>query len=350
MSEKVKFYRGKEHKNPEPGNKGEIILLNDTMGTDGTGDQKVDGFGSIWQDDKIVGTTKASELRLTENLTVMGTNVGNITNGETLEKGMTIEDILKQMLQKEVGISKTNPTVSGFSVSPTAAVEVGAEVNATFSVTYVDGKYDSADNDLWNPDNLPMNAGCTAEATKWTYNGTEISSPHTFNAVEGDNKITYEINYGASTVTSVQNNLGQDVAVSIEGGKLTNSKTIKAYKKYFYGSVANTNLTINDVDSTVIRGLANSALFDGSSETITSFIVPANSVGILACPSNKSLTSISNAMNIAYKSEDFANLFAKSNGEVKNISNAGSGNYDVKVYIITNVGGDPAEYKNIIFK
>jgi hypothetical protein len=46
MSEKVKFYRGKEYKNPE-GETGEIIFLNNTMG-DANTDEKVDGLGSIW--------------------------------------------------------------------------------------------------------------------------------------------------------------------------------------------------------------------------------------------------------------------------------------------------------------
>ena len=92
-----------------------------------------------------------------------------------------------------------------------------------------------------------------------------------------------------------------------------------------------------------------SALFDGTSETISSFIVPANSIGVLVCPFKKSITQIANAMTINYPTSDYPTLFAKSNGEVKTISNAGSGTYDVKVYVITNIGADPTEYKNIKF-
>ena len=119
MSEKVKFYRGNSWDRDAQNeaalqDKGEIVFVNDAFGKDTTAEDYETSreFGSIYQDDKIVGTTKASELRLTEPLTVMGTNVGNITNGKTLEKGASIEDILRMMLQKEVGIKTTKPTVS----------------------------------------------------------------------------------------------------------------------------------------------------------------------------------------------------------------------------------------------
>lgn len=216
-------------------NDGDIVMVNNTMGSSNT-NVETDGFGSVYKGTKIVGTTKANELRLTEDLTVMGTNVGNITNGKILEKGASIEDILKMMLQKEVGIKTTGPTVTNFSVTPGDDVEVGSSVTVNLSVTYVDGKYDSADNLLWNPTELPVNAGCTPGATTWTYNGASISGPqYTFNAVNGDNKFEYTIPYEASTVNSVKNNLNENVSVNIpaSGNKpLKNYKIIKGYYRW----------------------------------------------------------------------------------------------------------------------
>ena len=354
MSEKVKFYRGDSWDRDAQNeaalqDKGEIVFVNAAFGKAvGTEDYETSReFGSIYQDDKIVGTTKASELRLTEPLTVVGTNVGNITIGKTLEKGMSIEEILRMMLQKEVGIIANKPTMTGFNVTPNSAVEVGTDLTVTLSATYNDGNYTSENTEFWNPGTI--SAKCPLNSTVWTYNGTEISgSTYKFNAVEGDNKFVVTMNYGTSGVTSVKNNLNEDVSVSIESGQLTNNKSIKAYKKYFYGSISDSNTSADVITSDIIRGFS-SALFDGTSETISSFIVPANSIGVLVCPSNKSITQIANAMSINYSTSDYSSLFAKSNGVVKTISDAGSGTYDVKVYVITNIGTDSTEYKNIKF-
>ena len=70
---KVKFYRGKEHNNPEPDN-GEIIMLNDAFeqGLDSDQYNEAKKFGSIYQDDKIVGTTRAEQLMTTESIQVIG--------------------------------------------------------------------------------------------------------------------------------------------------------------------------------------------------------------------------------------------------------------------------------------
>ena len=90
--------------------------------------------------------------------------------------------------------------------------------------------------------------------------------------------------------------------------------------------------------------------FTVSSETISSVKCPAGGLYVLVCPEGKSLSSISNSMNIAYDTNDFGDLFAKANGVVKSIKDGGSGNYNVKVYILQNDGGTEQEYKNIIFK
>lgn len=338
MSEKVKFYRGNvwdrdAQNEAAKQDAGEIVFVNDAfnMSADAEGYKDARDFGSIYQDDKIVGTTKANELRLTQDLTVMGTNVGNITNNKTLEKGMSIEDILRMMLQKEVGIKTTKPTVSNFSVTPTDDVEVGSSVTVNLAVTYVDGKYDSADNTLWNPTELPVNAGCAPGSTSWTYNGVSISGPqYTFNAVNGDNKFEYTIPYGAATVTSVKNNLGEDVSVNItaSGDKpLKNSKTIKGY--YRWNAFSSDSNTLTKTETT----------WPFTKETSKSISVEDGKYAVVAIPEGFSLKSATQ-MGL-----DFIPSFGEPTTVTLTIG--GTSTHSYKVYSWKNTSGKTATVDNI---
>jgi hypothetical protein len=71
MSE-IKFKAGKNFPNPAEGiAESDIIMVNDTMG-DTKADETAKGFGSVYKGTRIVGTTKANELRLTEDLSING--------------------------------------------------------------------------------------------------------------------------------------------------------------------------------------------------------------------------------------------------------------------------------------
>lgn len=311
-------------------NDGDIVMVNNTMGSSNT-NVETDGFGSVYKGTKIVGTTKANELRLTEDLTVMGTNVGNITNGKILEKGASIEDILKMMLQKEVGIKTTGPTVTNFSVTPGNDVEVGSSVTVNLSVTYVDGKYDSADNSLWNPTELPVNAGCTPGATTWTYNGQSISGPqYTFNAVNGDNKFEYTIPYEASTVNSVKNNLNENVSVNIpaSGNKpLKNSKTIKGY--YRWNAFSSDSNTLAKTETT----------WPFTKETSKSISVEDGKYAVVAIPEGFSLKTATQ-MGL-----DFISSFGEPTTVTLTIG--GTSTHSYKVYSWKNTSGATAAVDNI---
>lgn len=322
-------------------NDGDIVMVNNTMGT-ANSDVADDKLGSVYKGTKIVGTTKADELRLTEDLTVKGTVVGNISDGTKLEKGISIEQILKMMLQKEIGLTTSNPTKT-VSISPSSSQEVGTVVEVTLNATFTDGKIKSEDSSFWA---FEQSAGCVSQGATWKKDGSVVTSPYTLTVSAGDNTFNVSIPYTGVT-TTLPNNLGNNQTVTIADGTLTDSKTIKGYYKYFYGAVADKNTSVENID---IRGLANNALFDGSSETISSVKCPAGGLYVLVCPEGKSLSSISNSMNIAYDAKDFGDLFAKSNGIIKSIKDGGSGSYKVKVYILQNDGGTEQEYKNIIFK
>lgn len=154
MSEQVKFYRGnfekfKEHQNPEDDNRGEIIFINDAIDNE-QGDK---WKGSIYQDEYIVGTTRADELRLTNDLQVVGGPLADETEGNwpddwkdeqgnrIIPKGKSMEDILKGLFLKEIhgtaswNTPKWSPSINKPKITSTYGntLEIGTVVEFSYS-------------------------------------------------------------------------------------------------------------------------------------------------------------------------------------------------------------------------
>jgi hypothetical protein len=162
MSEKVKFYRGNTWDRDAQNeaalkDAGEIVFVNDAFNMDKTADEdgydNARNFGSIYQDDKIVGTTKANELRLTEEITVAGGPLADDTTdnwpedwkdasgNKVLPKGLSMQDILLNLFLKEKDGSVSWSTISWdpkmgnptATLSSNGPVEVGTTVTATIA-------------------------------------------------------------------------------------------------------------------------------------------------------------------------------------------------------------------------
>ena len=214
MSEQVKFYRGnftqfENHKNPETDNTGEIILVNDAI-DNASGNSS---YGAIYQDDKIVGTTRAEQLMTTADITVAGGPLANdiddnwpadtnwtVGGVKTIPAGTSIQEILEKLFLKE-----TQGTVSWSAVTwnpvmgkPTATlssngpVEVGSTVTATIianqnvtgNTRYAtmtassEGYFDSIGGDHINSTSktVPKDGSKSGTATtSHTWNGTETT-------------------------------------------------------------------------------------------------------------------------------------------------------------------------------
>lgn len=115
-----------------------IVCLNRAMGSE---DPILEKSGSIFRGGKIVGTTQADQLVLQEGITVTGVSVGNFNNGQSINAGTSIEQILKSMLVKEIGVTKTDPSVTLSGIS-SKTVEYGDTVaSAPLTLKLTDGKY-----------------------------------------------------------------------------------------------------------------------------------------------------------------------------------------------------------------
>lgn len=231
MSEQVKFYRGnyeefETHKNPEEGNSGEIIFVNDAIDNE-NGDKNI---GSIYQDEYIVGTTRADELRLTNNLQVLDGPLANETednwpedwyeNGQRIiPKGKSMEDILKGLFMKELWGNATwnTPIWSPYINKPTInstygnTLEIGTVVKFSYSTD--DQVYGNvrtctlnANYGYFETQNGDWNEGGTQVCeqskdglvlgtldTKLLWNGKEITTSENLEIQSGDNVFKVEV-------------------------------------------------------------------------------------------------------------------------------------------------------------
>lgn len=309
----------------------DIVMINNNM--DGNNESE-SGLGSIYKGTKIVGTTKADELLLTEPITVIGTNVGNISNNDTLAKGTSIEEILKMMLQKEVGLTTKNPTKTVL-ISPDSKQEVGTTVPVNLYASLNDGKIKSSNMEMWN---FEEDAGCAVGIIEWKINNNVISSPYSLTVQNGNNTFNVKIPYTGIKKT-LQNNLGKDQVVVIADDILTDSKTIIGSYKYFIGECDLIN-SENDITSELVRGLSKS---DFITTSAISYTVTHNSQKgfIVACPKSQELEYIKDDASV------FEGGFTKFETKV---NDAGGNPVDYDVFYCNNSSANAAIYKYFKFK
>lgn len=203
MSEQVKFYRGNyeeldAHKNPDGGT-GEIIMVNGAM-NEGSQSNKL---GSIYQDEFIVGTTRADQLCTTESITVAGGPLAddvetNWPAGEgwkddsgnpTIPAGASLQEILSALFLKEKegniswGSVTWSPVIKPATVtlkqgdtalSSSSIVEVGTVVTGSISTTA------NADQNNQYVNNNVRSATATANPTTYGfYDGDTYTSNST---------------------------------------------------------------------------------------------------------------------------------------------------------------------------
>lgn len=219
MQEKIKFKYGTsiEGKSPESG---DFIAINKGMEESvATVNSK---FGSIYRGNKIIGTTEADKLVTTEDFSVTGVTVGNLNNGEVVPAGTDVMTLLKQMLVKELGVSKTEPsiTLSGLS---SKTIEYGDNVSATLTITLTDGKYTGVPGYNYT---LPMNCKITSasiDGKTATLSANKLSATYSYSktGVTSNTSISGSAVVSASANTPV-NNMGNTITSGLyEGGTKT---------------------------------------------------------------------------------------------------------------------------------
>lgn len=196
-------------------------------------------YGSIYKGDKILGTTEADKLYTTDELTVTGVTVGNLSNGTKIAAGSDIMSILTKMLMKELGVSATKPTAT-LAGDTSKTVEKGTVVSGkTYTATYKDGKYSGVSGYTYS-----LAADCAPTGVTWTgVTGTESVSNNIYSiaaddfTVDSTVTISAKIAYNAASNVPVTN-FGNNVTTGLiaAGNASTSSITYTPSLKWWVGS------------------------------------------------------------------------------------------------------------------
>ena len=288
----------------------------------------------------IAVTPSTANTELSKDITVTGVTVGNLADGATLTKGMTLDQILTQILMKEIDVQATNPSVKITSAGTAAGTyEVGTPISVTLGNTYTDGKFTGTTGYNYN-----LAAGCAQGAVTYKKGSTNLeSNTDSFVLTEGTTTYKCTSAYGASTNKPVTN-FGNESTVSIAAGTATSSNGISftGNYKYFMGYAEAT--TIAQLDSAAIRALnikTGWCTVNGSTTVVNGTAITSNGKSIIvACPAKYKLSSVANGLGA-----DILGLFNVTGTVEVSLAGEVKENYNVYIYPITN--NSPVEFKNM---
>lgn len=213
-------------------------------------------------------------------ITVTGVTVGGLKPGDKLKNNTTMEQLLRKMLQKEIGVTTQVPSVKLVGYPSDAYYEIGGQVFGTLSYTFTDGRFKGAETGY----NYNIAAGCSVVSSSFTpreaYTGTIIT--------EGNNTFGVSVEYSASSVIP-KTNVGNNSSVKINAGTASDTKIVKGAYKVWYGNVAysNKNKMLGVLDASAINTLKNLTLGWVNSSTnlnIGNVSNNADSIFCVLCP------------------------------------------------------------------
>lgn len=250
-------------------------------------DDNVDG-GTIYRGEEALGTTVADKLVLSEDLDVFGIESGtfadaSIKDGYTFDAGMSVMDVLKKLLQKEIFPTDAKCTIpttytvsfpnlavgtqpSGFAIVGTtveaSGVSVGVPTGTTPSITFSGFTYGYKTSETatsvesGNPSNIGYTAStnpeCSytltadytgfAEQADDTQTGSHDEMPQisskTLTVGLGTNSVKYTASASTNAYTATPNTSGEYYPVSNMGN----------YDEAQAAVVSTTTTTINSTD------------------------------------------------------------------------------------------------------
>lgn len=210
---------------------------------------------------EVAAKADTEDLVLDTDITIKGTDLGALSDGDVISAGTSVLDIIKSLAQKRIAPTYTKPTIAlannGSSTS-SKQIEVGTTFTPNLRATFTQ-------NDAGALTSLKILNGSTEVATGTAspldYAGTAavLTSNITFTAVaEYAAGAAKEDNLGN---VDTENTRGEAIAA----GSITSSAYMVQASRYnFYGTQ-----TTLDTTSAAIRSLANKAFSVGSSLTTT---------------------------------------------------------------------------------
>lgn len=287
---------------------------------------------------------------LTEGFTVTGVTVGNLTNGKEFKKGDSIDQILRQMLMKELGFTVTNPSITLTGTPSTKTYEVGETVNVVLTKKFNDGEYKGVSGYSYN-----QPAGCEEDETydskyyKNTISNVLEGNTDSLTIPAGSTSYYYTSKYTDSKITPVTNFGNKKEDQKIKAATVTsNAVTFNGYYKYYlgYGKYTNGNLTTTQIKS--LTDVVSGFITEVSTKTIvgnTAKTSNGDSI-VLAIPKEWELTQVKNDVNAPIL--DSFSVHSVVEYELPNHTDeeASTKTYNVYIYPITN--NVPVNFNNMV--
>lgn len=269
---------------------GDFVAINKAMAEGAAESDKK--YGSIYKGDKILGTTEADKLMTTEEITVTGVNVGNLSNGTVIPAGTDIMGLLAKMLAKELGVSATKPSAK-LAGDSNATVEKGTVLSGkVYTATYTDGKYTGVSGYSYT-----QAAGCPMTGCTWSgVIGTETVNGNVHTMTAGDITVNETVTikatiaYGAATNVP-KTNFGNDVTTGLITASTAATGTI-TYTPSLKWWVGSSESKFEDMtwDSAGVRGLSLASQWVSSTSATVTFPKGAKQQ-VIAIPASKSFTA-----------------------------------------------------------
>ena len=264
--------------------------------------------------DVKVGEDEAFTVELGANGTL-----GGFKTGDSISKDMTVENIVKKLLMKQVPPTYTQPTVSitNNSGSSSGSYEIGTTVTPKVKATFT--KNDAGD--LTSVQFKKNNANVGTAGTELIYSEDAfILSTTTYYSAT--------ISYAEGTIKN--DNLGEPYPTGhiTAGSKTTSNYTFTPYRQgYFIGTTNNTTALTSDA----IRALAMKKNAAYAAGTVKLTVPVGAQRVIIACPAtNKGMTKV---LNESALNADVTSTFTKSTIDVEGAAGYEAISYSVWTFI-----------------
>ena len=256
-----------------------------------------------------------SEIKVTQAVGALATN-------KTFDATTKLKDILKQMLQKEMQPTVTQPSVS-LTFASAKAYEVGTKITPSYSAKLNAGSYS------YGPA-----TGITA--TSWSVSATGVETPLTtatgsfpeITVTEGMNyKVTAVATHeaGADPVTNLGN--PADASKKIAAGtKSATSGSITGFRSFFYGTKTT---GLDSYDSAAVRALTNGNAKAEPNKQFNITIPAGTKQIVIAVPAARSLKSV---INVGLSRGEVADTFVASTVDVEGANGYTAAPYKVYVF------------------
>lgn len=215
--------------------------------------------GTAWA--AMDGNYSAANVYLNEDVTVT-TKTGELAVNDIVEAGTSLQDMFVQMLSQSKDPTKTDPSITAFTVKEgnITAFEAGSTVTPTWASTFSAGSYSYKSTVEKNP--ITPVSGTGVSVTSWTItqDGTIIGNTEDGTGasfVIGDNTVSFKAvaehsagNYALTNLNKLPEN-----DVKIAAGSKEKTATMTSYRKMFAGGIVDNTA---EIASTIIRGLSTS--------------------------------------------------------------------------------------------